>query len=139
MQSTMARAFTMVIMAAAAATGCAHGWNAPAANQEVRGSLQLAAEARLLVTGPASHVHTSVNGAQPVSLFVADVVNGDDGDCAGVAAPSTAVATDAARRLRVPRGQVLCAISMSRGTSAVPTELLWHAHRDPIANPVALQ
>jgi hypothetical protein len=138
MRSTVGALAIVMATATLAATGCAHGGGAPLqARQEARGSLQLATGPRLLVTGPASHVHTSVNGARPVSLFIVDVVNGDDGDCTGAVLPAAVVASESTHQLRVPRGRVLCAVSSAPGASAVPTELLWHAHREPAASPVA--
>ena len=140
MESTL-RTFVVVIVAAAAgAGGCAHAWNAPEGQREARGSLRLAAgDARLLVTGPASQVHANVSDGRPVALFLANVVNGDDADCAVAAARATGVASAPTRRLQVPAGQVLCAVSPAAVPSSAPAELLWHARREPVSNPVALR
>lgn len=108
----------------ATVAGCANGLNAGGA-QDRRGSLRVTSQPRVLVVGPASQVHTSVDGGKPVALFVVAAVNGDDRDCAALGARAVAPpAAEVRHQVRVPEGSELCA---SADRLSAPTDVLWHA------------
>jgi hypothetical protein len=126
---------TMLAMALAMLGGCGHGLAevGSGSNQDVRGSVQVVNEGRLLVAGPAWHVHASVDDGRPVSLFVVDAVKGDDRDCALTSSRHIALAPRAHTPARIPKGRELCA------ASSVSTEVLWHARIDAPGRALALQ
>ena len=112
--------------------GCAQGLSESGASDDLRGSIHVASEAKLLVAGPATHVHTSVNDGKEASLFMVNAVNGDDHDCA-IALASARTHAPVLRDQVVPEGRELCVASTS------PTEVLWHAHAETSPKAVALQ
>jgi hypothetical protein len=113
--------------------GCAHGLPAAdIAKQDMRGSIRVAQQPRLLVAGPASYVHTSVEAGRSVDLFVVDAVNGDDRDCAQDPAHATTV-TGQGRSAGVPKGRELCVASVGSA------EVLWHARVDSTPRAIALK
>ena len=109
--------------------GCAHGLPGDArVDRELRGSAKVGGGARLLVGGRAMLVHTSVDGTEPVALFVVDRVSGDDRDCApGPSSHAAPIAPAASRHIEIGEGRELCALA-----TAGSREVLFHAHvEDP--------
>jgi hypothetical protein len=114
---------TMLGTMFAVLAGCAHGVNGDGREQSLRGSAQVNEGARLLVGGPTVSVHTNVEGIEPVTLFVVDLVKGDDGDCApATSAHTTVIAPEARGKIEIGAGRELCALA-----TVGSMEVLWHA------------
>jgi len=114
----------MLAAALALPAGCAHRWGEQAATRDVRGSMDLAGAARLLLSGPAVDLHANVDREDPIALYVVDRVSGDDRDCARPAlAGAATIVTQMGSHLELAAGRELCAMPTRQGTR----EVLWHA------------